>query len=126
MPIAGRVSVVPKGRYDPEAVYDRLDMVTFDNKLFVAKKTSNGIEPGNEENWMLAMKVPVSGVKGDREDEYRDGDVSISLKDLGYQEASEQTILDILDMDIDDIEMDDGVTEDDALSETDIESILNS
>lgn len=64
MAVAGRVAVVPKGEYNQERVYERLDMVRDKNKTYVAKKDNTGILPTNEEYWMLSMtnEVPAEEV----------------------------------------------------------------
>ena len=50
---AGRVAIVPKGDYSSSNSYKRLDLVRYDEKSYVAKKESSGIEPTNTEYWML-------------------------------------------------------------------------
>lgn len=56
MAVAGRVAVKPRGEYKSDLVYDRLDMVRYDNKVYVAKKPNTSIVPtGNEEYWMLSF-----------------------------------------------------------------------
>ena len=55
MAIAGRVAIVPKGEYFSTITYDKLDLVTFNNDTYIAKKASTGIEPTNEEYWMLIL-----------------------------------------------------------------------
>lgn len=55
--VAGKVMPRPRGPYDATAVYDILDMVTLDNKLWVAKRSNiQGVEPAEtNEYWMLAV-----------------------------------------------------------------------
>lgn len=56
MAIAGRVAIVPKGDWSADATYKRLDAVTYNNALFIAKKeVSVGILPTNIEYWMKAL-----------------------------------------------------------------------
>lgn len=55
MAVAGRAAIKPRGEYKPDSVYDRLDMVRHDNKVYVAKKPNTGIVPTNEEYWMLSF-----------------------------------------------------------------------
>lgn len=38
MAIAGRVAIVPKGDWSAETEYKRLDEVTYNNTMFIAKK----------------------------------------------------------------------------------------
>ena len=55
--VAGRVMPIPKGPYDASAVYNILDMVTLNNKLWIAKQSnfSNQEPVQTNENWMLAV-----------------------------------------------------------------------
>ena len=56
MAIAGRVAIVPKGYWSANATYKRLDAVTYNNALFIAKKeVSVGILPTNIEYWMKSI-----------------------------------------------------------------------
>ena len=56
MAIAGRVAIVPKGNWSENATYKRLDAVTYNNALFIAKKeVSVGILPTNIEYWMKVI-----------------------------------------------------------------------
>lgn len=56
MAIAGRVAIVPKGDWSADVTYKRLDAVTYNNALFIAKKeVSVGILPTNIEYWMKAL-----------------------------------------------------------------------
>lgn len=56
MAIAGRVAIVPKGDWSADATYKRLDAVTYNNALFIAKKeVSVGILPTNIEYWMKSI-----------------------------------------------------------------------
>lgn len=60
MAIAGRVAIVPKGEYSNAVTYDKLDLVMFNNDAYVAKKASTGIEPTNDEYWMLILNNVVA------------------------------------------------------------------
>lgn len=55
--VAGRVMPIPKGPYDAAAVYNILDMVTLNNKLWIAKQSnfSNHEPTATDEYWMLAV-----------------------------------------------------------------------
>ena len=55
--VAGRVMPMPKGPYDASAVYNILDMVTLNNKLWIAKQSnfSNQEPVQTNEYWMLAV-----------------------------------------------------------------------
>ena len=55
--VAGRVMPIPKGPYDASAIYNILDMVTLNNKLWIAKQSnfSNQEPIQTNEYWMLAV-----------------------------------------------------------------------
>lgn len=50
---AGRVAIVPKGDYSSSTAYNRLDLVRYNEKAYVAKKGNTGVAPTNTEYWML-------------------------------------------------------------------------
>lgn len=54
---AGKIMPLPRGAYDENATYNILDMVTLDNKLWIAKKSGiTGIEPSKTApEWMMAV-----------------------------------------------------------------------
>lgn len=59
----GRVSLVPKGAYDAAAVYDRLDIVTYDGSAYlVLKDGTSGVTPEAGPSYMLLAE---KGGKGD-------------------------------------------------------------
>ena len=51
MATAGRILIIPKGKYNAEETYDMLDMVSFGGKGWICKKTCIGIEPTDGEYW---------------------------------------------------------------------------
>ena len=56
--VAGRVMPLPKDNYDSTVIYNKLDMVTYNDKLWMAKKNLlQGIEPSesNRDSWMLCI-----------------------------------------------------------------------
>ena len=56
--VAGRILLMPKGRYDENKLYQILDAVSYDNKLWIAKKSNLiGIQPSkeNSDSWMFAV-----------------------------------------------------------------------
>lgn len=56
MAIAGRVAIVPKDAYDSTVAYQKLDLVRYNHNVYIAKKSSTGILPTDEEYWMLAIE----------------------------------------------------------------------
>ena len=58
MAVAGKVAITPKGLYVTGNIYDRLDMVSNNNKIYVARKSTN-VEPTGTENtddWMFIIE----------------------------------------------------------------------
>lgn len=56
MAIAGRVAIVPKGDWSAETEYKRLDEVTYNNTMFIAKKSvPKGTLPTNAEYWSKSI-----------------------------------------------------------------------
>lgn len=56
MAIAGRVAIVPKGDWSAETEYKRLDEVTYNNTMFIAKKAvPKGTLPTNAEYWSKSI-----------------------------------------------------------------------
>lgn len=55
--VAGKVMPLPRGEYDPAEVYMIIDMVTLNNKLWIAKQSnfSNQKPFKGSEYWMLAV-----------------------------------------------------------------------
>lgn len=53
MASAGRILIMPKGAYDSSTTYEMLDMVSYNGKSWLAKKTVVGVEPSsaNSEYW---------------------------------------------------------------------------
>ena len=52
----GRVSLVPRGTYDPAATYTRLDYVRFGDDGYLARRSGlRGVTPADGEDWMLAV-----------------------------------------------------------------------
>lgn len=68
MAIAGRVAIVPKGDWSAETEYKRLDEVTYNNTMFIAKKAvPKGTLPTNAEYWSKSI-VGGAGVIATKED----------------------------------------------------------
>ena len=56
MAIAGKVAILPKGEWNSAVSYEKLDAVSHDNALYIAKKPSVGQVPADGEYWMLCVK----------------------------------------------------------------------
>ena len=84
---AGRIGFLIKGDYVATDTYGFLDVVYYNGSSYVAKKTTIGNTPTeNNEYWHIFAKgslSPVTGVKGEAEEEYREGYVNITSDDVG-------------------------------------------
>ena len=61
--IAGKVMIRPRGDYDPSAVYDKLDLVKYDNKPWLCCRNNvMGVAPSSDDtvNWMNIIDISVS------------------------------------------------------------------
>ena len=57
MATAGRILIIPKGRYNEETQYSMLDMVSYGGKGWICKKTCIGIAPEEGEYWAECLDV---------------------------------------------------------------------
>lgn len=58
----GRVGIVPRGEYNSSTTYERLDVVTYQTKSYMAVTTSQGITPSEDRpEWQLLVAVPDYG-----------------------------------------------------------------
>ena len=57
MATAGRVLIIPKGKYNAETQYGSLDMVSHGGKGWICKKTCIGIEPAEGDYWAECIDV---------------------------------------------------------------------
>lgn len=56
MAIAGKVAITPKGEWNSAVTYEKLDAVSYDNALYIAKKPSVGQVPIDGEYWMFCLQ----------------------------------------------------------------------
>lgn len=88
--VLGTVAMVPKGEYDAEEYYEYLNVVTYNGSSYMARKSSHGVLPTNDEYWQLvAQKAArtyqsVADMKSD--DDLKEGMVT---ETLGYYEAND-------------------------------------
>lgn len=69
MAVAGRVAIVPKGEWNAQIAYKRLDAVTVNNTLYIAKKSvPAGTATTNTEYWSKSISGSVVNVATDTED----------------------------------------------------------
>ena len=59
MATAGRILIMPKGKYDATVTYEMLDLVYHNGTSWLAKKTVVGIEPSdaNAEYWHKLVDI---------------------------------------------------------------------
>lgn len=58
MKIAGKIIPLPRGEYDAEATYSILDLVTYNNRLYILKEeTAQGVLPTEEDTWIMLIDV---------------------------------------------------------------------
>lgn len=61
----GRVSIVPKGTWNANTVYNRLDAVVYDGSSWIAKKQNTGQMPGEgSDAWQLLAERGADGRQG--------------------------------------------------------------
>ena len=63
MAVAGRVAIRPRGAFDIGASYKRLDLVKYQNTLFLAKKAVSGVLPAEGEYWMDCGGTDLSDIE---------------------------------------------------------------
>lgn len=61
----GRVSMVPRGEYDPAAAYARLDLVQYGGSAYVVLRSVQGVTPEDGEDYMLMAQAGQPGEPGD-------------------------------------------------------------
>ena len=89
MAIAGKVAITQGGEWSVDIAYDKLVVVTFGNNVYLSIKPSTGIEPINEEYWMLLIE----NVTQEQYDNIINGTTTVgnALK-LGGKDASEYAL----------------------------------
>ncbi len=81
MVAAGRVGMVYKGIYSEAKSYSRLDVVSYKNSMYVAKKDSVGILPTDTEHWILSMTGEVGNAESIAYDGNKSGLVADNVQD---------------------------------------------
>ena len=61
----GRVSLVPRGEYDPAAAYVRLDVVRYGGSGYLVLRPVQGVTPADGEDYMLLVRQGDPGKTGD-------------------------------------------------------------
>lgn len=62
MATAGRILLIPKGKYNAATTYENLDMVLHNGNTWIAKKSVVGIEPSEaaSEHWFKATSIAIA------------------------------------------------------------------
>lgn len=58
---AGRILIMPQGKYDSNKMYEMLDMVSHGGKGWICKQHCLGVEPSDENSEFWAECIDVSG-----------------------------------------------------------------
>ena len=94
---AGIIGFTIEGDYDSTRTYHFLNVVFYEDSSYVAKKDTTGNAPAEDnEFWHILAKgqvTGVSGVKGDKEEEYRTGDVNLTAENVGALPITGGTIV---------------------------------
>lgn len=94
---AGIIGFTIEGDYDSTRTYHFLNVVFYEDSSYVAKKDTTGNAPAEDnEFWHILAKgqvTGVSGVKGDKEEKYRTGDVNITANNVGALPITGGTIV---------------------------------
>ena len=91
--LLGTVGFNLAGEYNPEIQYSFFDVVYYRGSSYVAKVDNPDTEPQRNDQWQAIalgyadIENLVTGIKGAAEKNYRVGDVSISIQDLGYEDV---------------------------------------
>lgn len=56
MAIAGKVAITPKGEWNANTAYTKLDLVFYENASYIAIQPSTGVTPTNTAYWMLVVQ----------------------------------------------------------------------
>lgn len=82
---AGKIMPIPKGAYDENTTYNILDMVTLDNKLWIAKKSGIvGVTPSaTATEWMMAVDgtTDVKGLESEVDAKFEEYDTKFNSID---------------------------------------------
>lgn len=82
--VIGKVSLVPRGAYSPEATYERLDLIQYEGRGYIVlAQTIRGVTPVDGDDYMLLVDKGVGepGVSPEVSVERVDGGVIITIED---------------------------------------------
>ena len=63
--ILGRVSLMPRGTYDPDTQYQRLDLVQYQGSGYIVLRDVQGVEPAGGDDYMLLAAKGEPGEAGE-------------------------------------------------------------
>lgn len=59
--ILGKVTITPKGEYQADIEYKRLDIVTFNGSSYIAKIDNTNVPVTNTDTWLKLVEKPIKG-----------------------------------------------------------------
>lgn len=59
--VLGKVTITPRGEYDPGTVYESLDVISFNGSSYLVKKMCIGVTPPNTEFFMILAEKGEDG-----------------------------------------------------------------
>lgn len=78
MAVIGKIGLTPKGEYNPEIVYEILDVVSNEGNSYVSRQANNTQPLTNSEAWMLSAE---KGGKGDQGNTFTFDDLTPAQKE---------------------------------------------
>ena len=57
---AGRILIIPRGDYNANSTYEKLDLVKYKGASWLAKKNATGVEPSEGEYWQKLFYVDIA------------------------------------------------------------------
>ena len=57
---AGRILIIPRGDYNANSTYEKLDLVKYKGSSWLAKKNATGVEPSEGEYWQKLFYVDIA------------------------------------------------------------------
>ena len=87
----GKVSITPKGEYNPLTQYEPLDVVSLDGSSYLTLQAVKGVQPPSAEYMTLASAGPAGeqGVPGEAGQQGEPGPEGKGLQILGYYDSLE-------------------------------------
>lgn len=83
--VIGKVSLTPKGSYDPSATYERLDVIRYDGRGYIVLADSiQGVTPEDGEDYMLLVDKGADGLGVPTATAEDEGKVPVVQVDGGY------------------------------------------